>query len=1244
MSYDSVIPVSSLGLTEVYAASDPQVDVVFVHGLNGHPEKTWTADNDVFWPRDLLPKHVGEVRLRVLMYGYDARSNKATERPIIFVVHSLGGLVTKQCLIYSRSIDHPNSEHLRSIFVSTYGILFMGTPHLGSDLAKWGTLLQSIASATLPRKFFDSSSHLVEALKSNNETLQNINRHFTDIQPQLKIYFFYEGRPMDLKGTRQFVVDEDSAAPNFPGVERMGIERDHSHMCKFEDERAPGFAVVSEAIQRYARDAPATTIDRWEEEHQVRAFQRQRRARRDLLPGVSQNSSRGTSPDSRSRSSATPLLPSNERPVVLLENSPATYQPYEIEEHEGDLSKVSSSTRLPHRTLADSTNSSTLKSPAVSSPSMTLPKLIRPMVVAPLGFRPNTDFIGFDIEMARIVKKLADERRGQIGARSVLLHGPPGCGKSHLARQYLWQHVEQYPNGIFWLDCKTPESLMKGFWNVSQSLGCYEEVGNIRPDTFVDAVRTHLAQKDKWLMVFDGITFPGEYELEDFKRFVPDGKGSSIIYTTVDPTLANRQRLLDPPGIKLYPLSVDQACLLLFRSLHSREDRPKTSVQLRKARELVKHYQCLPLGVHAAAHALIASGRPLEKFSVGPSGHRLSSPFLSILDSLRQTQQVEAVNLLMLMCFLNHEVPVVMLQLGRKILADAGVEIRTMEYEGSTRRELDLSISTLIKNGLIERRLQTQASSSGGRSSPEETRAGLERQNSVPVDDMHDQDERDSQNSPATIVGIDVIRVHTVVQKVYLDHLKSQARADFNAWLVIAAKFVIGAWNVSCNKAQMHRTRALVADCREFESQAESVWSHFPSRSDGAMQDLRRARHDLHDIRRIIKREIENQSPSQSSQSSGRNLFVSIFERSGSSSDEGPETPTSGLTRKSTWSNDPFAPSVESPVDYQGPPQSNIPIPLGDSWYSDTGYLSDDEQRPAKGRTTSTSTEKALDERQLALRAIFEGRGSIDSEAYRPTPVVGAVSVTDIEPHHSRSNSTTSQGLFRPDSAGSLAEAALSAVHRSSPPSSKGGSRASPQREERRPLSELSSNSQLSQRHIDSRLSRTTSTSPHLLQAVLASTVRREQPFIEENISVARRSKPTIITGKPFVPTLPTLESHSLPTEYAIPMARDPSHESTTSVQTEPAEQSAVQHVDDAFLTPAMSPLGPQSPLTSIRQPSWATPARSEPSVIDTSHGYPPYPLTESQETEPLSIVSPRIAAATGLGIVSEMNTGLRRA
>ena len=191
------------------------------------------------------------------------RVQNAVKRPIVFVAHSLGGLVVKRALIHSSETRGNKTQHLRSVFVSTYGILFLGTPHKGSDLADWGSRLESICSAILPRKLIDTQPQLVDALKTHNETLQNIDRQFIQLVSRFHIYFFHEGKPTDLKGTLRYIVNEESASPNIQDVERASIQQDHSHMCKFEDDSAPGFDLVTEAIQRYASQALGTIVSRW---------------------------------------------------------------------------------------------------------------------------------------------------------------------------------------------------------------------------------------------------------------------------------------------------------------------------------------------------------------------------------------------------------------------------------------------------------------------------------------------------------------------------------------------------------------------------------------------------------------------------------------------------------------------------------------------------------------------------------------------------------------------------------------------------------------------------------------------------------------------------------------------------------------------------------------------------------------------------------------------------------------------
>ena len=303
------------GLTQVHAPpGGANVDIVFVHGLNGHPRDTWTSDKEkVFWPLHLLPPMLGEEEARILVYGYDAdttsftdgvskdsihnhsehlvaqlcanrRIHRAFDRPIIFIAHSLGGLVVKRALIYSSEIRGHHTQHLRSVYVCTYGILFLGTPHLGTDVAEWGSQLEWICSAMLPKKIIDSQPQLIQALKTNSETLININRQFSQLICRYRIFFFHEGKPTNLHGTLKYIVDERSASPTLPDVERASIQQDHIHMCKFERQWSPGFELVGDAIQRYAEEAPKAIRSRWIADEQEKQERRKNQAMEILPP------------------------------------------------------------------------------------------------------------------------------------------------------------------------------------------------------------------------------------------------------------------------------------------------------------------------------------------------------------------------------------------------------------------------------------------------------------------------------------------------------------------------------------------------------------------------------------------------------------------------------------------------------------------------------------------------------------------------------------------------------------------------------------------------------------------------------------------------------------------------------------------------------------------------------------------------------------------------------------------------
>lgn len=68
--------VDPLGLNVLYEPNDGAsiVDIIFVHGLGGTSQKTWSRNRDpqFFWPREWLPLEPGFEQARILSFGYNA--------------------------------------------------------------------------------------------------------------------------------------------------------------------------------------------------------------------------------------------------------------------------------------------------------------------------------------------------------------------------------------------------------------------------------------------------------------------------------------------------------------------------------------------------------------------------------------------------------------------------------------------------------------------------------------------------------------------------------------------------------------------------------------------------------------------------------------------------------------------------------------------------------------------------------------------------------------------------------------------------------------------------------------------------------------------------------------------------------------------------------------------------------------------------------------------------------------------
>lgn len=232
-----------------------ELSIVFVHGLRGSPRETWedtattsapstrrnafraifrrkptaaeplqpksssstskspsttsSTSSTVFWPNDFLANDLPEAR--IWTYGYNADAigglfqarnrNSISQHgrdlsvqigrvvltdnqdPVLFVAHSLGGIIVKDAINRSEACQ----ERCRLV-------VFLGTPHRGTDAAGWGMIAANLAMMALQT----SNREVLGALKVEGEVLDNIHTSFTTLlhRSGIKVHSFQEGRDM----------------------------------------------------------------------------------------------------------------------------------------------------------------------------------------------------------------------------------------------------------------------------------------------------------------------------------------------------------------------------------------------------------------------------------------------------------------------------------------------------------------------------------------------------------------------------------------------------------------------------------------------------------------------------------------------------------------------------------------------------------------------------------------------------------------------------------------------------------------------------------------------------------------------------------------------------------------------------------------------------------------------------------------------------------------------------------------
>ena len=212
--------------------------LVFVHGIYGDAKNTWSSLAN-YWPEMLTRDDVfkdtdiyvaaydtgvgNRMDIYELAIGLDQSMRNdgifAKHGEVIFVCHSLGGLVVQRFLLTNRSL----ASKVKRIY-------FYSTPNEGAGVAAVGKIL--------------SADPLLHEMGNWEQHLRTIEFDWKSANFSIKRYCAYEIK--DVNGIR--VVAEASATRSCDNVP-VAINKNHIDIVKPNDERDPTYTFLRNAWQ-----------------------------------------------------------------------------------------------------------------------------------------------------------------------------------------------------------------------------------------------------------------------------------------------------------------------------------------------------------------------------------------------------------------------------------------------------------------------------------------------------------------------------------------------------------------------------------------------------------------------------------------------------------------------------------------------------------------------------------------------------------------------------------------------------------------------------------------------------------------------------------------------------------------------------------------------------------------------------------------------------------------------------------
>ncbi|CAG9768868.1 unnamed protein product [Ceutorhynchus assimilis] len=146
------------------------------------------------------------------------------KRPIVWITHSMGGLIVKNIICKANKSSNPD---LKNICSNTKGVVFYSTPHTGSKMAN---LSNAVSLVLWP-------SVEVQELKENSPQLKEMHEQFLKIAKEMPmcIITFVETKSTVVTAMKFNVLLVEPKSGN-PGIgEYYEIPQDHLGICKPEN-------------------------------------------------------------------------------------------------------------------------------------------------------------------------------------------------------------------------------------------------------------------------------------------------------------------------------------------------------------------------------------------------------------------------------------------------------------------------------------------------------------------------------------------------------------------------------------------------------------------------------------------------------------------------------------------------------------------------------------------------------------------------------------------------------------------------------------------------------------------------------------------------------------------------------------------------------------------------------------------------------------------------------------------------